>query len=316
MYTERANLHKQIAESQRIIREKFKKFKKGEHDIEDNITKTLKPIIQPLNKLVDNSAFQKNRRLNIRHSTPQHSDIDEDVSNETFQNPADKTFNISEKDDDSFNEMFDSDGESNILDHNDPELTEDLTNDEKVQNNIPLNTEKLVNRYINLVRRKDSRVDQVLGVRKLRKGFKLGDSSFTYNNTFFKIRGNQYKITPGLTELIFNKNPNEFLITDDDKKIYRNIILTTSANKKRYKPNQSIRKNLGIKFIKFLKSTVKGEGFKVAKRNDVTEYIYWDDPNELVDRLKLLDAERAAGNNNHNNEIQNIIEELSERGFI
>ena len=59
MYTERANLHKQIAESQRIIREKFKKFKKGEHDIEDNITKTLKPIIQPLNKLVDNSAFQK-----------------------------------------------------------------------------------------------------------------------------------------------------------------------------------------------------------------------------------------------------------------
>ena len=49
------------------------------------------------------------------------------------------------------------------------------------------------------------------------------------------------------------------------------------------------------------------------------EYIYYDDPNELVDRLQLLYGEQLAGNVNNpqiNNEIQNILEELEERGLI
>lgn len=45
-------------------------------------------------------------------------------------------------------------------------------------------------------------------------------------------------------------------------------------------------------------------------------YIYWDDPNELVDRLRLLMASQAAGHTNHNNEIISIIEELREAKII
>ena len=47
-----------------------------------------------------------------------------------------------------------------------------------------------------------------------------------------------------------------------------------------------------------------------------TEYLYWDEPNELVRRLRLLRAETEAGHTNHGNEIQNIIEELMEAGYI
>ena len=49
------------------------------------------------------------------------------------------------------------------------------------------------------------------------------------------------------------------------------------------------------------------------------EYIYYDNPNELVERLKLLYGEQLAGNVNNpqiNNEIQHILEELEELGFI
>lgn len=42
------------------------------------------------------------------------------------------------------------------------------------------------------------------------------------------------------------------------------------------------------------------------------EYIYFDDPNELVDRLRLLYGSQEAGNNGHKNEINSIIEELLE----
>jgi hypothetical protein len=45
-------------------------------------------------------------------------------------------------------------------------------------------------------------------------------------------------------------------------------------------------------------------------------YEYWDDPNELVDRLRLLLASDAAGNIANTNEILSIIEELQEDGII
>lgn len=47
-----------------------------------------------------------------------------------------------------------------------------------------------------------------------------------------------------------------------------------------------------------------------------TDYVYWDDPNELIERLKLLIASQSAGNTNHDNEILSIIEELKESGII
>ena len=46
------------------------------------------------------------------------------------------------------------------------------------------------------------------------------------------------------------------------------------------------------------------------------DYVHWNDPNELVDRLRLLDASRRAGNNAHDNEILSIVEELREVGLI
>ncbi|KYQ52676.1 hypothetical protein ALC60_08208 [Trachymyrmex zeteki] len=46
------------------------------------------------------------------------------------------------------------------------------------------------------------------------------------------------------------------------------------------------------------------------------DYVHWDDPNEIVDRFRLLEASRQAGHNAHNNEILSIIEELREAGLI
>lgn len=50
--------------------------------------------------------------------------------------------------------------------------------------------------------------------------------------------------------------------------------------------------------------------------NDRIIYEYFDDPNELCDRLRLLTSSRAAGNTNHMQEINSIIEELRELGYV
>ena len=44
--------------------------------------------------------------------------------------------------------------------------------------------------------------------------------------------------------------------------------------------------------------------------------MYWDDPNELVERLYLLLAAKSAGHTNLDNEIIEIESELREGHFI
>jgi len=46
----------------------------------------------------------------------------------------------------------------------------------------------------------------------------------------------------------------------------------------------------------------------VILNNNNIDYIHWDDPNEFVDRFRLLVALRQADHNAHNNEILSIIE--------
>ena len=82
MYTERINLHKQISDSQKILREKFKKFKQGEHYVQDKVNKVFKPIIEPLNKLVESSTVQKKRKEKFQHSTPETSDFEMNLNDD------------------------------------------------------------------------------------------------------------------------------------------------------------------------------------------------------------------------------------------
>ena len=337
MYTDRINLHKQISTSQKILREKFMKFKRGEHQVQDKVNKVFKPIIEPLNKLVESSNVKKKQKL--QHSTPEASDIsDED---DTEDDEAWKFATANQTDTYDFKGKPVEDNSQNFANHpfqhssktsNEPSLlikddrpkmepANDKDNDKNYisnngADNISHKERKSIARYLNQVKNKDSRVDMAFGVRKLTRGYKFGDSSFSHDGEFFKIKGEKYKITPGLTELMFQKQPNPELLTEEDIDLYRNLVVRTNANRKNYKADKSPRIDKSNKFQTYLADLITGSGFKVMKKDDVTEYVYWDDPNELVERLKLLDGEKAAGNNNHDNEIQNILEELKEYAYI
>lgn len=80
----------------------------------------------------------------------------------------------------------------------------------------------------------------------------------------------------------------------------------------------------GYKYKKIIKQLFNSEkvgggggnegGRGVLKKfGNAVDYVYFDDVNDLVERLKLLIASQAAGHNGHDNEIISIIEELKER---
>lgn len=75
-----------------------------------------------------------------------------------------------------------------------------------------------------------------------------------------------------------------------------------------------------------LQRSKRGAGMKMKKTMDLSfipyksnnniVYEYFDNPNELCERLRLLISSRVAGNTNHMQEINSILEELRELGCI
>lgn len=68
--------------------------------------------------------------------------------------------------------------------------------------------------------------------------------------------------------------------------------------------------------IKTNKNKLIDFNFIPYDKNNRVIYEYFDDPNELCDRLRLLVSSRMAGNTNHMQEINSIIEELRELDYI
>lgn len=73
-----------------------------------------------------------------------------------------------------------------------------------------------------------------------------------------------------------------------------------------------------VKVVRRRKSATVGASLERAfiPYNQNIVYEYYDDPNELCVRLKLLLSSKSAGNSNHDQEINSIVEELRERGII
>ncbi|KAL4153101.1 hypothetical protein QTP88_000934 [Uroleucon formosanum] len=93
---------------------------------------------------------------------------------------------------------------------------------------------------------------------------------------------------------------------------YKSILIQTSAHLTADEKKIKKGRNKYYEIIQNLFRSGGGLSMKLQKHN----LVYWNDPNELVERLKLLLASKAAGNTGVSNEIISIFEELHEAGII
>lgn len=341
MFSQQAATLKKIAESRDVIRQKSMQLKSGLEDMEDKVTKVFKPIIRPLNKIADSTSrvpstqnAVNNNKVVFQHSTPQKKSIVSSLlDNMDYSEVAEQSTKGA---DIQFSDHFASElGEDISSDRRKVEELPEMEEEEAVEvekeeangayNSLTQDTKKMrshvISDFLKQIKARDSKFDQVLGVRKLRNGYKIGDSDFSFSDKEFRIGRNTYPMTSGLTELIFKNYPDRDQISLIDRQNYRKIIGDTHALHKNYNPHQSLRQDKSRKYFAFIdKGIAEGTGLPTnmiaSKGKTLCDYIYWDDPNELVERLKLLIAERSAGNMNHDNEIQSIIEELREAQLI
>lgn len=147
---------------------------------------------------------------------------------------------------------------------------------------------------------------------------KIGNVNIMIDGDNLRLKDETYHLTPGLYKLIILRDPKRRMYTEDDLKVYGEILSITNAYRRNYNPNQQIQAGRSNKYKTIIKHLIRyrsGDSLmKLPKEN--VDYLYWDDPNELVDRLRLLIASQQAGHNNHSNEITSIIEELREANII
>ncbi|XP_023289353.1 uncharacterized protein LOC111674184 [Orussus abietinus] len=239
-----------------------------------------KPVVSPLKKLVNET--ERNLIMDeIKREVKRNDAVDE-----SFESPKDE-------DDDAMDESFES-------------TKGDFTEEEE-DAEVGDGSDDSVQRYLDMLRsNKQKTLDTVYGVRKLSKNrLMIGDASISFEGDRIHVGDTSYVRTVGLMELLFKKVPDETDFTQDDLDNYREIIVATNAYRKYYTPHGAVRgsniskfRNIIVKLID--KSSVVGEGvvpprYMIAVKNGRTDYVYWDDPNELVDRLRLLLASQEAG---------------------
>uniref|UniRef100_A0A8D8PUM4 DUF8207 domain-containing protein n=1 Tax=Cacopsylla melanoneura TaxID=428564 RepID=A0A8D8PUM4_9HEMI len=189
------------------------------------------------------------------------------------------------------NELIDFDDEEEKLEDQNPSILD-----------LSLPKQSLIDTYTGLLQRRSEKIDKVTGVKFKDGKFTLGKKEIEFVRTpseAFKIDSKIYPATEGLLQLLFFKQPKQEELTALDVRNYKNIIKKTELEPSTIKVQQ-----------------YEGTGLMLDNDRDIN-YIYFDDPNELVDRLHLLKSSQAAGNKlAHNNEIISIEEELREGQYI
>ncbi|CAB0044302.1 unnamed protein product [Trichogramma brassicae] len=220
--------------------------------------------------------------------------------------------------------ISDDDDEHTLMTEDEEELiTEDEDEDQRISH------------FFKLVKDASDDLDKRYGVYMKNDKFYFGKSPISFMGTRVYFGNVKHDVSTGLLELLFKRIPNTDRITENDTSTYKKILEFTNAHRKGFADDGELRRYNSNKFSEIIEPLFKRGGglfpsykvakrgrgllprYKVAKSHDSRkDFVYWNDPNELVDRLRLLVAERSAGNNAHDNEITSIIEELREDGYI
>lgn len=284
----------QIAQASAAIRRKHRLLKSGKESTTQKLSDVFKPVVTPLQELVNVTKDTKPVKQEVEEIKEEIKQMKNETKNET----------VSEMDD-----SFASAGDETIVE-------------------TPV--EKIEDEYFALMRdaKTKGELDNVYGVRNLSNGLMIGDSLISFESDYIRIGDTRYPKTKGLLELLFKKKPDGSSVSAGDRENFKNIILATNAHKKYYSSDGAVRNDNSYKFKNVIAELMdyspsprrKGKGLlpqaMITRQGVETEYVFWDDPNELVERLRLLLASQAAGNPSHNNEIISIIEELREAGII
>lgn len=316
-----------INKTRNAIRKKLKLLRAGEIDRVEKLKSTYKPITEPIMQLISSAnqnkdnVMEKNKTTGHRMFSVKKDDVEENVfpeENKYVREIQDESVFESGPSGDPYIDDDDDESDLHVLSQHAAKID---------SNQIKYYLEQydpLPRYYIEkIITDGIGDFDTQYGVNYdiTTSKWRIGDSEINLDGKDFVVKGIRYEGTPGIYELIFKKKPLGYKPEDEEN--YKDILERTNALHRNYDPKNQFQGTRSGKYsiIKNIVNKNKranswsGMGMNL-QQNSSTEYRYWDDLDELVDRLFLLHASKNAGNNSHSNEILNIEQELKEAMVI
>lgn len=329
MDNDEKSIKKALIRSSDVIRRKYRILKSDRYDVNSVLEKNLSPITIPLKKLVDNQETLNTKIKSEFKNIKEESNVND--GGIKFENGINKR-KFEEKIDE--DPIFEQEDESNLDDES--EIFQSFSDD----NNIKVDEDDIMTQqssstpfksplyktFVAKLKHSSREIDTVYGPRYENKLIKLGNYSMSVKDGIISINNNKFNATRGLYELIFLKEPIDY--DKNDLVQYEKILKLTSAHRRNYNSRTQINGNKSSKYVNIIgklfnaKTKSTGMGMRIPKMMKLeniastTNLVYWDNCNELVERLQLLMGSKMAGNTAHNNEIISIINELRESKII
>lgn len=311
----------ELVKSEQAIREKYKKLKLSKAEAENYLSESLKPITEPLKTLVKSSEAVRNMSVLLKEpkgvKNKEHADfLTNNENNKEEKEKVDKSDDEqeegreSEEEEEWSEETEEEEEQSDESEEKNPLSHQDKSYEVNAARFGPIAKKYFLMHY----KGNNTDLDRTYGIYSDGKRWYLGDSPIQISKDSIFLHDEVYNGTKGLFELLFLKNPDISLYNENDLTLYKKLLLATNAHKQRYDVLKQVNSNRGRKYVNVVKDLFAKEGSGVHLNS--IHYEYWDDPNELVDRLRLLVASKEAGNSSVNNEIISIIEELRESKLI
>lgn len=268
------------------------------HDNSNNLV----PLISISSEKNESANDQNNFNINnpVHKSIPQESLYVRDSHNKVnpdsgIQNDfkSDDLLSHEKKLEDDFHPLHMENFEKQMIEKSTPKKRESLSH---------------LDYYLNLLNIKDDRIDNATGISLKKKGFELNRVPVKFITQPYKAielnNGAKYRLTRGLNELLFMKQPDQGLVTNIDERNYKKIALEAMFS--------GDRKLATLKTSQYL----AGKGIYMKDSNKTKEFVYYDDPNQLVLRLQLLWASKLSNHSGHDNEIARLEELLRKKKYI
>lgn len=324
-----------IAKLRKSIRKKYRKFKSGEVEFDKDLEKQYKPLISGLKKTVADN-IKEERQIKTEKKEDDYDGLSEagedSFQPKVFSSPGQGKTVV---------------GEPSFLDDGDvfeditpvaEDISDVLSTEEGQQSASRYINENFKNpltkRYMKLVmggitEGRSDPIDHVYGPRFDGSVLKVGDKLLQFDEDgSVRIGDRVYGDSEGLYELLFMKVPDRSTYDEQDLIRYKEILTKSNAHKKGYVYRGNINRNTSHKYKLVIadlfppsqptqqrRKPYSGTGL-LSKSLASPDTVYWDDPNELVNRLRLLVASAEAGNTGVKNEMLNILEELREASII
>lgn len=326
VFTMEKDLKRVIVNAAEAIKKKVRKMRDIETENDKALEKVFKPIINPINEIVDTNKQFKDQLKSMQQAN-MHETLNENSFDNTLLKRESDVYDYkqtdSEESDVSSNHNENDNNDQNVDDFNNSNLSFKTIASDKSDSSKEVSSWSL-----------EAMDDVPYGVRNERGKQFMGTARVVLYDNYVQVGSKKYKMTEGIKECLFKKIPRMDLITEDDLKHYKSMILDTNVHRRDFSPTKPIKSNKGRKYLNIIRpmfklrkiststdgeqhETHEGKGLPLLKKwKKNVDYVYWDDPNELIDRLRLLIASRNAGNTGLDNEIISIIEELRESGCL